>query len=241
MAIVILGIAAAWVLVVALHWTGSAELLHHHTLIEGGDSFWVTLPLFFVGWQVMIVAMMLPASLPTIRLAEAAIEAPAATPYTCLAFLGAFGLVWTAFGLVAFMGDAGLQQLAQATPWLERRPWLIEAAVLALAGAYQLSALKRWTLELCRHPMDLLATTAAVRRGPLQLGIQHGLACLGSSWALMLLMFAEGFANLWWMAALAVVMAWETMRLSGPTAARAVGLGLLGLSMATLAIGVGGA
>ena len=36
------------------------------------------------------------------------------------------------------------------------------------------------------------------------------LACFGSSWALMLLMFGEGFGNLWWMGALTGVMVYET-------------------------------
>ncbi len=52
-----------------------------------------------------------------------------------LAFLLAFGLVWLAFGLVAFVGDVGLHHVVDATPWLAARPWLIEAGVLAIAGA----------------------------------------------------------------------------------------------------------
>ena len=54
----------------------------------------------------------------------------------------------------------------------------------------------------------------------------------------MLLMFAEGFANLWWMAALTGVMLYETTSSHGQRAASVVGAVLLGLSLATL-VGVG--
>ena len=150
----------------------------------------------------MVAAMMLPASLPTIHAVEAA------TGVRCLAgaaraaaFLGSFALVWTAFGLVAFLGDVGLHHVVDATPWLAERPWLIEAGVLALAGGYQLVPLKRRSLAACRHPVAPCVSPDAVpRRRVGRLGLRHGLACLGSSWALMLLMFAEGFASLGWMA-----------------------------------------
>ncbi|MGZ6271171.1 MAG: copper chaperone, partial [Candidatus Limnocylindrales bacterium] len=58
-------------------------------------------------------------------------------------------------------------------------------------------------------------------------GLDHALACLGSSWALMLLMFAEGFASLWWMVALTGAMVYETTGRHGQRAAPAVGLLLL--------------
>jgi predicted metal-binding membrane protein len=46
----------------------------------------------------------------------------------------------------------------------------------------------------------------------------------------MLLMFAEGYANLWWMVALTAVMAYEVMGRRGQQAAMVVGLLLLAYS-----------
>jgi predicted metal-binding membrane protein len=46
----------------------------------------------------------------------------------------------------------------------------------------------------------------------------------------MLLMFAAGVANLWWMAALTAAMAYETIGRRGQRAASAVGFVLLGLA-----------
>ena len=38
------------------------------------------------------------------------------------------------------------------TPWLQHHEWLIAGGTLALAGAFQFSALKDRCLEVCRHP-----------------------------------------------------------------------------------------
>ena len=67
-----------------------------------------------------------------------------------------------------------------------------------------------------------------------RLGLRHGLDCLGTSWALMLLMFAEGFANPVWMAALTALMVYEV---NGRHAARVVtvsGVALLLVALGTL-------
>ena len=65
-------------------------------------------------------------------------------------------------------------------------------------------------------------------------GLRHGLDCLGSSWALMLLMFAEGFANLWWMAALTAIMTYETTGRRGARLATWAGFALVFLGVAAL-------
>jgi predicted metal-binding membrane protein len=126
------------------------------------------------------------------------------------AFLEGYAAVWTAFGIAGFLGDVSLHRFVDAHPWLEARPWLIAGSVLTLAGAFQFSPLKEACLRKCRLPGLYLvrhygrgtATAFALGRG-------HGLFCVGCCWALMLVTFAAGFANLWWMAALTAVMVYE--------------------------------
>jgi predicted metal-binding membrane protein len=223
-------IGAGWLAVVATLATGTAGLLHHHALIEDGPPMWLAIPLFLVGWLVMLAAMMLPASLPAIRLAgsDVRVEAP---------FIASFGVPWAIFGLFAFGGDAILHHVVDATPWLEARPWLIEGSVLLLAGVYQWTPLKRRSLELCRHPMTLLVSHVGPEASPAttRLGLEHGLTCLGSSWALMLLTFAEGFASLGWMAALTALMVYEATGRHGLRASQVAGLALVVVAVVTLA------
>ena len=63
-----------------------------------------------------------------------------------------------------------------------------------------------------------------------RVGLAHAADCLVCSWALMLLMFAAGVANLAWMAVLAVVMAYEALGRHGARFGLAVALTLLALA-----------
>ena len=113
------------------------------------------------------------------------------------AFLGGYVLVWSVFGLAAFAGDGVVHALVRALPALEERPWLIAGGVLVTAGAFQFTPLKDACLEECRHPaIFLMRNYRRGTRAAFRLGRDHGIFCLGCCWALMLVMFAAGFANL---------------------------------------------
>ena len=77
-------------------------------------SFWLASALFLIAWQTMIVAMMLPSSLPLVRLFNVASAGAPARGRALLAFLSGYALIWTAFGAAAFAGDA-LARVAQTT------------------------------------------------------------------------------------------------------------------------------
>src|SRR5436190_5174999 len=218
-------IGLAWALAAAAQLTGNAAMLHHDALIEGGPPLWLGVPVFLVGWLVMVVAMMLPASLPTVRAfagSLAALDRERGLSH----FLGAYAVAWSVFGLVAFAGDDVLHHVVDATPWLAANPWIVNAGVLATAGAYQFTPCKRRSLDACRSPHVADADVSAVRQG-----LEHARDCLGSSAALMLVMFGAGFANLWWMAALGALMTYETTGRHGHRAASAVGLRLIWLAV----------
>ncbi len=233
---VLLAIAAAWALAVAAELSGTAGALHHDRLIEGGPTLWAALLLFLVAWQAMVAAMMLPSSLPLIRLFEAASRKQGRPRRARGAFLAGYAAVWTGFGAVAFLGDVGVHRTVDAVPWLSERPWLVAGSVLALAGAFQFSDLKERCLSKCRHPAPyLLAHYRRGAAGGFQLGLGHGLFCLGCCWALMLVMFAAGVAVLWWMAALTAVMVYEKTGRHGAALTPVVGVALLGLAAVAFA------
>lgn len=60
-----------------------------------------------------------------------------------------------------------------------------------------------------------------------QLGVAHGRFCVGCCRALMLIGFASGVANLWWMTALTAVMVYEKTARRGSEAVPPIGVGLL--------------
>jgi len=203
-------IAGAWALAIAAEASGDGRALHHDALIGGDLPAGVPLVLFLVSWQAMTAAMMLPSSLPLVRLFAVAAAGQPRPGAAMAAFLGGYALVWTAFGWAAFCGDMAVHAAVGASPWLEDHAWLIWGGTLILAGAFQFSALKDRCLHQCRHPGAFLIRH--YERGPagaFRLGRRHGQFCLGCCWALMLLAFAAGVANLWWMAALTALMLYE--------------------------------
>ena len=234
---VLAGIAAAWVAAVAAQAAGAAALLHHDALLVGdGPPLPVAAVLALLAWQVMIAAMMLPSSLPLVRLYARASERAPRRGRSMAAFIGGYAVVWTAFGLAAFGADAGLHAIVSSSSWLERHDWWIGGSVLALAGLFQFTSLKDACLDKCRHPAQFL--TRYYERGPrggFLLGARHGAFCVGCCWALMLVMFAAGVANLIWMALLTSLMIHEKTRPSGARAVPVTGVALLAAASVVLA------
>jgi predicted metal-binding membrane protein len=229
-------IAAAWAVAVAAEVSGRGQALRHDTLAEGGLPSWAALGLFLLAWQLMIVAMMLPSSLPLIGLFGRASASQPRPRLAKAAFLGGYAVVWTGFGATAFLGDLGVHHLVERWAWLAARPALVGGAVLLLAGAFQFSKLKDRCLTVCRHPAGYLRQH--YRRGAgaaLRLGAGHGVFCVGCCWALMLVAFAAGVASLWWMAALTAVMVFEKTGRGGRRGVRPIGLGLIALGVLVLA------
>ena len=205
-----LAIGVSWTLIVAAQVTGAAEIVHHDGLIDAGLPLSGALILFGLSWQTMVAAMMLPTSLPMIRLFRMTSGSQPSQGRLLGTFLSGYALVWTVFGFAALGGDVLLHRFEDSSAWLSTRPWLLPASALALAGMFQFTSLKDRCLRECRHPGPFLLRY--YRRGPgaaLELGLRHGLFCLGCCWALMLLMFAVGVANLTWMAVLTALMVYE--------------------------------
>jgi predicted metal-binding membrane protein len=63
--------------------------------------------------------------------------------------------------------------------------------------------------------------------GAWRLGTRHALSCLGCCWALMLLLFGSGVANLAWMLVLTAVMVAEKTARWGARLSAPVGVSLL--------------
>jgi predicted metal-binding membrane protein len=229
-------IIAAWGVAALAEFSGRGAALHHDRLIEQGTTpLWIAFVLFLLGWQVMIAAMMLPSSLPLIRLFQRASASQPRARLAQVAFLGGYMVVWTAFGALAFLGDIGIHRTVDRIWWLHERSYLIGGAVLLLAGAFQFSGLKERCLDQCRHPGAYLQRH--YRRGvgaAFRLGRGHGVFCLGCCWALMLVSFAAGIANLTWMAVLTLLMVFEKTGKGGNRAAEPIGFGLVALGVLIL-------
>ncbi|HWI12435.1 MAG TPA: DUF2182 domain-containing protein [Burkholderiaceae bacterium] len=207
-------------------WTATGPAAFLCRVVPGGN---VVVPALLYGaaWILMTAAMMLPTTLPLFNAFDR-LTARRADHARLLALLVlGYMAVWGAFGLLAHALHAALLSLVDSVPTLAWHGWLIGAATIALAGAFQFSSLKHRCLEKCRTPLGFVIEHwrgQAQARHAFALGAQHGLFCVGCCWALMLLMFALGTGSLGWMLLLAAVMAIEKnvrwgRRLSAPLGA----------------------
>ena len=104
----------------------------------------------------------------------------------------------------------------------------VSALIFFLAGLYQLTPWKRTCLNTCRSPVEFLSRHwKAGPAGGFYLGVVNGLFCLGCCWAIMLLLFAGGVMNLWWIFGITIFVLLEKIAPLGRLAALLSGALLL--------------
>lgn len=191
--------------------------------------------LLFAMWAVMMVGMMLPSAAPAVLLYGAVVrKSPDADRVAqhMNAFAGGYIVIWTLFSALATILQRLLAHAALISPMMAAQDRRFGGGLLILAGLYQLTPLKRACLRSCRSPAEFLARHW--RRGiagGFWLGFLNGLFCLGCCWALMLLLFAGGVMNLWWIAGLTIFVLLEKLAPFGAWGGRLSGIviALIGL------------
>jgi predicted metal-binding membrane protein len=200
----------------------------------GALGFYVT------AWVVMMAAMMFPSIVPMV-IAYATIESrkrelnPGAGRGSVALFVAGYLVVWTAFGLFAYVLYAWVRSLhVDAFSWDSGGPYLA-GGVIAAAAIYQLTPLKDACLSKCRSPLGfVVGSWRCGRRGALSMGAEHGAWCVGCCWALMAALFALGVMSLGWMVFVAGLIAVEKLLPWAALASRSVAvlLALLALGLA---------
>jgi predicted metal-binding membrane protein len=235
-------ILAAWGLLAAWNAFPYAVLLDgEHAGARGSHA---GLALVLLSWIVMTVAMMLPGELPQLHWLRQQIQHQVNRSWLATLFVLGYLVAWALFGALVGLGQAALYALAGAgapssAPSMPvmficelpraASPDLAAAAILLVAGIYQLTPTKRERLEHCRSrygQTQTQETEAWTPRTVLRRGVKHGGACVGNCWALMLCMVAFGM-SLEVMLALGSVMTAERASPWGRLLVRPLGLGLM--------------
>lgn len=165
-----------------------------------------------LAWLLMSTAMMLPTTLPLVASFRGLAGRRAHGGRLLTLLVVGYLAVWLAFGLFVHGLAMALAGLAADSSWLTLNGWAVGAAILLVSGLFQFSALKAHCLHGCHSPVMFILdrwSPHRPQRSSFRIGAAHGLYCLGCCWALMLIMFAAGTANLVWMLLLAAVMALE--------------------------------
>ena len=182
--------------------------------------------ILFTGmWLVMMVAMMLPSTYPTLLLHRTVYRqrTPRAAGGTFLFALSYF-LVWTASGTFFYAAYIFIGWLRGAAPGSDSL--ILRAAGLALvfSGLYQWSRLKRACLKHCQNPLHFISEHWRDGQiGAARMGAAHGIYCFGCCWGLMVILFVMGIMNLGWMAAIGALILLEKVVPAGKWLSQTIG------------------
>jgi predicted metal-binding membrane protein len=184
-------------------------------------------------WVVMMLAMMLPSVVPAVLVHAAVSRQLAPAEFRNGSFIAGYAAAWSAFALGAAALQVALGHLALLSADMRAAsPWL-GAALLAAAGAWQLTPAKDACLAQCRTPLQFVAERwRAGAAGAFAMGAHHGLFCIGCCGALMALLFVGGVMNLLWVALIAAFVLLEKTTFPGTRAGRWLsGAGLIGAAV----------
>jgi len=231
--------AAGWVALVAVYlspWSGAFE----HRALEHLGALHGVVAILAAGWVLMVVAMMLPTSLPLFASFGQLTASRRDRGRLTAILVGGYLLGWAAIGVAMHVADLGVHLLVDHWIWLESHEFVISAATLGLAGVYQFGALKERCATRCRTPQGFIRVHWQGRSAPAdtaRLALGYTASCVGCCWALMLVMFAVGVGSIVWMAVLTVVMVAEKTHAWGPALKTPVAVGLLAGALVTLLAG----
>jgi predicted metal-binding membrane protein len=182
--------------------------------------------MLFLMWAVMMTGMMLPSAAPMIVLVIGTYRRRGdRARILTLAFTSGYLIAWTAFSGAAALVQFALHRAALLSPSMSTTSALLGGAILLAAGVYQWLPIKAECLTRCRSPLAFLGTHwREDAAGALRMGLQHGLFCIGCCWLLMLLLFAAGVMNLFWVGAIAVFVLVEKLARGGARIGRIAGV-----------------
>ncbi len=239
---ILLGGAAAITAIAWLYLIRMAGHPHAHGHVHPGAA--IEVGALFAMWAVMMVAMMLPSTLPFMFAfsAEQRRRHAMQLPLIPTAFFACgYFAVWTIFSGAC----AALQELLHGQTLLSHAMALTShiasGVVLIAAGAYQWTPMKNACLRHCRSPLQfLLSDWKEGAEGAFRMGADHGLFCIGCCWMLMLLPFAAGVMNLLWMAGITVLVMLEKAAPGGDLMGRICGalLALMGCYLVCFGVGL---
>jgi predicted metal-binding membrane protein len=195
---------------------------------------WPEAALSFLGmWIAMMIAMMLPSLVPMLWRYRKAVSKTGATrlgPLTVLVGMGYF-LVWTLFGMAAFLLGVTLATVAMQVPTLARAVPIAVGVVVVVAGLLQFTAWKTHHLACCRAVprcgCTLRADAGTAWRHGLRLGLHCSYCCAGLTAILLVI----GVMDLRAMAVVTAAITVERLAPAGERIARAIGAVVVGAGL----------
>jgi predicted metal-binding membrane protein len=166
-----------------------------------------SLAIFLAAWEVMVVAMMFPSSIGFLRVFRVVTGKSRYRSLQRIGVCSGYALTWLCVGCLVMLVGFAVYRGSHVELWLSSHANLLAGGVLALAGGFQFTTLKRRCLAICGQPATFLMRH--YRRGAgnaFVLGLRFGLVCAGCCWSLMLIMIMLGGGSLLLMMLLTSIM-----------------------------------
>ena len=148
---------------------------------------------FILAWTAMMLAMMIPATLPLILLYRVVARnrlSPVQARVGIAALLTGYIAVWAVAGLPVYAYALFAETMGSFVA-------ILPAVLLIVGGVYQFTALKGSCHARCSSPLFfLMQKWRPGTTGALRLGVLHGMDCLGCCAGLMVGLVALGMMNL---------------------------------------------
>ncbi|MGG6459812.1 MAG: DUF2182 domain-containing protein [Candidatus Eiseniibacteriota bacterium] len=202
--------------------------------------------LFTVSWTASMAAMMFPAIVPMVLLYNKLITNKHSDSSTVIAqrqfthtfkimlFIGVYLVIWALTGLGLLLGwSVPMNSFMRSLD--NNQIGIIFGSIVIVSGIYQFTSLKNKCIGYCESPLSFF-----MRRwkngtvGAIKMGTYHGFYCLGCCWPYFLIMIALGWMSLTWMGLFALIIFAEKMWTRGIWIARAVGIVLIILGVASI-------
>jgi predicted metal-binding membrane protein len=202
--------------------------------------------LFTVSWTASMAAMMFPAIVPMVLLYNKLITNKQSDSSTVIAhrqfshtfkivlFIGVYLVIWALTGLGLLLGwSVPMNSFMRSLD--DNQIGIIFGSIVFVSGIYQFTSLKNKCIGYCESPLSFF-----MRRwkngtvGAIKMGASHGFYCLGCCWPYFLIMIALGWMSITWMGLFALIIFAEKMWTRGILIARAVGIVLIILGVASI-------
>jgi predicted metal-binding membrane protein len=186
--------------------------------------------LLWAMWAVMMTGMMLPSAKPTLLLYGVVARKRSEESVTrqIYALFAGYLVAWTLFSLGVTAVQRVLGHVLLASSAMHVTSPTAGAALLFVAGVYQLKPFKPTGLRSYQNPLHFLSSRWRTGvSGAFRMGLEHGGYCLACCWALMLLLFAGGVMSLAVIAALTAFIAFERLTRFGVLGAMISGVLLI--------------
>ncbi len=214
--------AGAWLILVAMTFSGYASYLNHGdwtlagvlanicgiNLAEKGVTGGLAL---LTSWLLMLAAMMGPVAFSNLKHNQR---------ISYMAVLG-YATVWSVVGIALHGFGYVLQLATKNSDWLYFNGWSIGASTLLIIGLFQFSRLKSAPTPICS------LCSSGVSQSQFTLGLRHGVDCVRCCGLLMCLMFVFFPGNLFWMAIITVLIILDRGMFGLPALRQEIGVALI--------------